>query len=82
MGLLWAALLRLLRVKRDLLGLKLLDQVVSGLVSQWIDHPPLDPSVVSNSLIDLDALLTHSQYRIRALAILNKTAKRRICSST
>jgi hypothetical protein len=34
-----AALLRLLRVKRDLLGLKLLYQVVSGLVRQGIDYP-------------------------------------------
>jgi hypothetical protein len=54
-----ATLLRLLRVKRDLLGLKLLYQVVSGLVRQGIDYPSLDPSVVSNGLIDFDALLTH-----------------------
>jgi hypothetical protein len=54
-----AALLRLLQMKRDLLGLKLLYQVVSGLVRQGIDYAPQDPSVVSNGLIDLDALLAH-----------------------
>ena len=63
-----AALLRLLRVKRDLLGLKLLYQVVGGLVRQGIDYPCLDPLVVSNGLIDLEALIAHAKFRIRALA--------------
>ena len=58
------------RMQSALFCFKLGYQVVSGLVRLRIDHPFLDPLVVSDGTVDLVALLAHSQFRIRVITLL------------
>jgi hypothetical protein len=53
-----------------LFRLKLCYQVVGSLVRLGIGYVSFDPSVVSNSPVDLDAPLAHFSSRIRATSLL------------
>jgi hypothetical protein len=57
----------LLRVQRGFLCHQLSDQFFGPVDGDLIGYGPLYPAIPFNVLVDLDALLAHGQFRIRAL---------------
>jgi hypothetical protein len=70
-------------VKRDLLCLHLFNQLFDSIKGCLICEPGRQATIMLNLLVDLNALLTHSQFRNRFsyLAVSYKTKKPRFVHS-